>query len=171
MLFINPEKILKQLDFNEELKCADFGCGSGAFTIPLARLVKRGRVFAVDLQKEPLSVLQSQARAENLSNIKPVIADLEKVGSTGISNGSLDYVFLVNVLFQLQDKISCLKEAYRVLGPEESLVIIDWVQKIGLGNEIVSIEDAKLLAIQAGFRFIRHLEAGQYHFAMLFQKN
>lgn len=171
MLFINPEKILKQLDFNEELKCADFGCGSGGFTLPLARLVKRGRVYAIDLQKSALSVLESSAKQISLNNIKTVVADVEKLGSTGITDGTLDYVFIVNTLFQLQDKLSCLKEAHRILGKGEYLVLIDWVQKISKESEVMSVEDAKLMALEVGFKLVRNLDAGQYHFALLLQKN
>jgi ubiquinone/menaquinone biosynthesis C-methylase UbiE len=96
---------------------------------------------------------------------------LEKENSTGITDSSLDYVFVINALFQLTNKISCLKEAYRVLGKGEYLVLVDWVQKISKDSEVVSIEDARLLALQVGFKFVRNLEAGQYHFGMLFQKN
>jgi ubiquinone/menaquinone biosynthesis C-methylase UbiE len=58
--FLNPEKILEKLNLNKKIVAADFGCGSGGWTIPLAKKVKW--VFAIDIQEEPLSALRSRMK-------------------------------------------------------------------------------------------------------------
>jgi len=169
MNFLNPDKILRQLNITPEMSVADFGCGSGEFTMPLARLIKRGRVNAVDIQKSPLLVLEERAKMEKLITLKTLVADLEK-GVPQISSNSLDYVFLVNVLFQVENKQVVINEAYRVLQPGDYLVIIDWYKKIGQGENIVSQEGIKKMAYASGFSLVENLDAGEYHFGLLFKK-
>ena len=50
--FFNPKKILETMEINGKVKdVADFGCGYGTFTIPVAKIVK-GKVYAIDIDKE-----------------------------------------------------------------------------------------------------------------------
>ena len=42
--FLNPEQVLKQLDLKEEMTAADFGSGSGGWAIPLAKILKEGKI-------------------------------------------------------------------------------------------------------------------------------
>jgi len=55
--FLNPKSIIKEhLTIKPGMVAVDFGCGSGGWTIPLAELLEHGRVYAVDILEEPLSV-------------------------------------------------------------------------------------------------------------------
>ena len=76
--FIHIEKILDEIDLPANTIAADFGCGSGGWVIPLAKLLVDGRVFAIDVLEEPLSALKSRTQMENLLNIETIRADVEK---------------------------------------------------------------------------------------------
>lgn len=169
-MFLNPDKLFRQLDFHPEMNVADFGCGSGEFTIPLARMVKKGRVFAVDIQKSPLDVLEGRAQLERLFNIKTIVGDLEAGGTKAISSHSVDYVFIINALFQMENYGHVIDEAFRVLGPEDYLVIVDWSKSIGGSSTISSVEQLKDTIEKAGFSFVKNLDCGHYHFGLLFKK-
>jgi len=39
--FLHPEEIIKQFNINKDAQIADFGCGSGYFSIPLAKVAER----------------------------------------------------------------------------------------------------------------------------------
>ena len=87
--FVDPIKILNQVELKAEMMAADFGSGSGGWTIPLAKILEKGLVFAVDIQEEPLSALSGKAKLEHISNIKKIIANVEEK-ITGIPDLSCD---------------------------------------------------------------------------------
>jgi cyclopropane fatty-acyl-phospholipid synthase-like methyltransferase len=60
--FLKIQEILDEVDLSANTVVADFGCGSGGWVIPLAKLLVDGRVFAIDVLEEPLSALKSRAK-------------------------------------------------------------------------------------------------------------
>src|SRR5438874_10824314 len=52
----------------------DLGCGNGFYSLKLAKIVgERGRVLAVDIQRELLKLLKDRAAAEKITNIELVL--------------------------------------------------------------------------------------------------
>ncbi len=100
--FLNPEEVLKQLKLQEEMQAADFGCGSGGWVIPLAKKLEGGKVYAVDILEEPLSVLRAKINLGRITNIQIIRADVEK--GVNIFEESLDLVLITNLLFEVEDK-------------------------------------------------------------------
>jgi len=51
----------------------DFGCGSGTYTIPAAKIAgKEGKVYALDKDKKVLDELMQKAEYAGLENIKRI---------------------------------------------------------------------------------------------------
>jgi len=49
----------------------DFGCGSGDYAIPVARIVgQEGKVYALDKDRRDLDKLMERAESEGLENIE-----------------------------------------------------------------------------------------------------
>jgi len=170
--FLNPEEILNQLNLKSNMIVADFGCGSGGFTIPLARLLENGLVHGLDIQEQPLSALKSRFLLENLNNIKIIKCDLEQPKGSTLSPKSVDMVFIPNVLFQIENRSAIIIEAFRILKEKGRLVIIDWIGKniqAEIGGQI-SKDEVVRLAKDQGFEFQSDFDAGQYHFGVVFEK-
>lgn len=178
--FLRPENVLAQLDIRKGMKIADFGSGSGYFTILLAQQVggeeedeeKKGEVIAVDVLESALTSTEAKAKDSNLSNIKFIRANLEVVGSTKIEENSQDMVFLANILFQSNKKEKILEEAKRVLKEGGSLVVIDWFPEKLKSESLykLSKEEMKKLVELQGFKFDREFNAGNFHYGLLFKK-
>ena len=101
MPFLNPENVIKALGIGPGMKIADFGCGAGFYSLPIARAVgPSGRVFALDVQKSALELVRSKAKAARLLNLAPTWADLDHVGGSHLKDASVTGALISNILFQ-----------------------------------------------------------------------
>ncbi len=103
--FLNPEKVLTNLELKKDMVAADFGSGSGGFVFPLAKKLEDGLVYALDVQGQPLSALKSRALFERVQNIRIIRCNLEGKGASTLPEDSLDLVLMINFLFQVEDKM------------------------------------------------------------------
>ena len=173
--FLNPDDVLKQLDLREGMLIGDFGAGSGHFAVAMAKIVGNyGKVFAVDVRDASLEAVRSRARMSNLTNVNTVRANLEIVGSTGIGDGTLDFVVLITVLSQSNKKEEVLKESFRALKRGGKLVIVEWAQTgpaFASSHEFrVTKEEMQSLTERNGFQLEKNLDVRSFHYGLLFVK-
>lgn len=173
--FINPQKVVAQLPVSEGMKIADFGCGHGYFTIPLAKIVGNdGRIWAVDILSDPLEAVRSWAQLENITNIETVRGNLETSGASRLPDNAVDMVLLHNVLFESPRKSDIIQEARRVLKNNGNFILVDWLpEKLAIGpqnNLRLPIDQARQLAQEQEFSFVKNFDAGKYHYGLIFIK-
>ncbi|MEK7118695.1 MAG: class I SAM-dependent methyltransferase [Patescibacteria group bacterium] len=174
-MFSSPEKNIEQLHLADGGIVADFGAGSGAYTVAAAKAMHgTGKVYAIDVQKGILTRLERSCREERLGNVSFIWGDLEKLGGTKLADGSCDVVILSNILFQVPDKKAAMGEAKRVLRLGGILLVIDWMESfnnMGPTKERVFPEaDGRKLAEELGFLFDRPINAGNYHYGLVLRK-
>tara|TARA_B100000745_G_scaffold200189_1_gene132050 strand:+ start:1708 stop:2505 length:798 start_codon:yes stop_codon:yes gene_type:complete len=173
--FSEPKKNVKRLGFQEGMKVADFGSGSGEYTLALVDVVgQSGVVYSVDIQKNLLTRTQNAAVEKGYENIEIVWGDIESVDGVKLKDELLDGVLLSNTLFQVDNKIHTIKEAYRVLKPGGILAIIDWNESYGgIGppqQSILTSAEANLICNDNGFIAKGTFDAGEHHYGLLFKK-
>jgi ubiquinone/menaquinone biosynthesis C-methylase UbiE len=173
MDFLNPEQVLNQIELGSNMTAADFGCGSGGWAIPLAQKLKTGKVYAIDIQEEALSALRTKIEMAKINNIKLIKADLEQGLGSSIQNSLLDLVLATNLLFQATHKEKIIDEAKRVLRQGGRLLVVDWKAEAPLGPKEGRIGplEVKELAKNADFALDKEIEAGSYHYGLIFLKN
>ena len=174
--FMDPARIAAGFGLAQGMRAADFGSGSGYFTILMAKMVgDSGLVTAVDLMNAALETLRAKAKAEGLGNIQTVRSNLEVLGSSGLASDSQDVVLLANILFQNSNKESILSEARRVVRPGGSIIVIVWRKGtggFGPPDELrTDEEEMKRLVIgNDGFQFVNPIDAGIFHYGLVFKK-
>jgi len=170
--FVNPIEILNQIPLQSTMVAADFGCGAGGWTIPLAKKLEDGQVFAVDIQEEPLSALKSRAEIQGVKNIKEITADVERQ-IPEIPDLSCDLVLITDLLFEVDDKKGVFEEAKRVLKPGGKVLVVEWIPGVSLAPKegVVSREEVKEIAQQLGFQIEKEFKAGDYHFGLVLKKS
>lgn len=174
-MFTDPEKNLDQFDLQKGMRVADFGAGSGFYALTAARLVgDKGKVYAVDIQKDLLVKLKKDAGAKKILNIEIIWGDLEKENGAKLEDNSVDRIIVSNLLFQIGGKESLVREATRILRPNGKILVIDWTDSFGgLGPEPKAIfgqETARTLFENAGFVLERTIDAGAHHYGLIFAK-
>jgi ubiquinone/menaquinone biosynthesis C-methylase UbiE len=113
------EHLLRALGVHAGQYILDFGCGSGNYALPAARIVgRRGRVYVLDKDTRQLDALERKARSLRLSNV----VRLETRGELDIplEDGSVDVVLLYDIIHpyyfpRSEDRKKLASEARRVL--------------------------------------------------------
>lgn len=173
--FLNPKKLLLSINvLKPGLKVADFGCGAGYFTLPIAEIVgQEGRVSAVDILENVLELISSRAKNSGLFNIKTIHANLEAKGGSNLASNTQDVVLMANVLFQSQKKGAIIDEAIRVTKPGGTIVIIEWLPDSYFTTDKgwrISPEELKKILEEKGLKFNEEFEPDDYHYGLVYQK-
>ena len=114
--------ILKETGIKPGNHVLDFGCGSGSYIIPTAKLTgNNGKVFIQDIH--PLAIKQGVriASKKQLTNIETIYSDCK----TGLPDNSIDVVLLYDVFHMLSKPDIILNELHRVLKPNGILSFSD----------------------------------------------
>jgi ubiquinone/menaquinone biosynthesis C-methylase UbiE len=173
--FIDPEKIIGQAEIQEGIAVADFGCGPGYFSIPIAKIVGQiGRVYALDVLPQALETVQAKAKNSGLVNVITKRVNLEKEMGSKLEADVFDLVVMKDVLFQNQRKDLMIAEAYRILKPGGRVLVVEWgngASSIGPESELRIAEDElKNIFVQQKFKIEKEIEAGDFHYSFLASK-
>ncbi|MBL9125205.1 MAG: class I SAM-dependent methyltransferase, partial [Planctomycetaceae bacterium] len=120
----NPQKLLDALSIKPGQTVCDLGCGNGYYTLPLAHLVgPAGKVLAVDIQPEMLSLLNARAGEKNLKNIQPI---LSTPLDPKLPANSVDLILVVDVYHELSYPEQMLRALRQSLKPDGRIVLVEF---------------------------------------------
>jgi len=124
----------------------DYGCGTGDFTIPAARIVgTEGKVYALDYFPRQLEIVEEKSEKAGLTNIETILSD----SKTGLPDESVDVIWMCDVLHEVKERREVLEELHRVLKREGFLAIYDSMggRVLSYTNGLFSLtrKDGKLL--------------------------
>ena len=167
---LDPARILEKLELSGEMVFSDLGCGTGFFSIPAARRVKK--VFALDISQEMLDILRDKIKKEKITNIEVILSG---ESSIPLSGRSMDILFMANVFHELEDRFTLLKEVKRVLKMNGRLIIIDWKKmEMDFGPPLQERLDEKEVidtCFRNGFTCIERLNIGPYNYMLIFGRS
>lgn len=104
----------------------DYGCGTGSFTIPAARIVgRKGRVYALDCFPRQLEIVEEKSRKEGLTNIETI----PSYSKTGLPDECTDVIWMCDAFHEVQERRAVLEELHRVLRREGVLAIYDGMRE------------------------------------------
>jgi ubiquinone/menaquinone biosynthesis C-methylase UbiE len=137
---------------------ADFGAGSGAFTLALRELIgPEAEIYAVDKDRSRLAELEREyhARFVDLAHLHILPADFSRT----LALPPLDGIVMANSLHFFKDKEAILCHVHSFLKPGGALLLVEY--NVDTGNLWVphpfSFETWLKLAPRAGFGIPRQL--------------
>ncbi len=132
---------------------ADFGAGSGAFTLALRELVGiNTEIFAIDKDKKALEALREEflARTNSIDHLTLVPMDFSRGFDLPLK---LDGIVMANSLHFFKDKEKILRHVQKFLKPNGALLIVEY--NVDSGNMWVpyplTFETYRTLAPHTGF--------------------
>ena len=150
---LNPDVVLGLLPIAVGQNVADVGCGVGYFTIPLARRVRPGIVYAFDILPE---MVQATSKAVDDAFVDNVQVALSGESAIPLPDSAVDGVLLSFVLHEAENTVAFFQELRRILTVGGWLAVIEWQKKeteVGPPLKVrLSPEECQQLASNAGFR-------------------
>jgi ubiquinone/menaquinone biosynthesis C-methylase UbiE len=117
-------QMLKVLGVKPGQVVCDLGCGNGFHTLKLAKMVgPRGRVLAVDVQREMLLLLKQRAKENELANIE-LIHSLYH--DPKLPEGKLDLVLMVDVYHEFSHPEHMLRAIHKALKPDGRIALVEF---------------------------------------------
>ena len=150
---IDPFVILTFMPIEPYDTVADIGCGPGYFSIPLAKHLVYGKLYALDIDDEMLDALRRRVSEANLGNV-----EILRCGETEfpVPKGSLDGAFLAFVVHASRDPVTMLKAVGELLKPNGWCTVLEWYRTQTEGGppleKRIGPEQLEALAREAGFR-------------------
>jgi len=176
MSFADPKRNIEQFALDPSMEVADFGAGAGYLSVEAAEAVgKDGRVYVIDIQQELLTKATHLAKEHHLDRITYIHADLEKPQGSTLPDASVDAVIISNLLFQVERKQAIVEEARRILRDKGRVLAVDWRESFGgVGpqpEQVLREDAARALFEGAGFAFVSEIDAGAYHYGLIYTKH
>jgi len=154
-----PDKLISKLGLRRNDVITDFGCGSGFFTIPLARVA--AKTIAVDVSPQMLEKAASYAKKSGVT--------VEFLRSDGteikLEDESVDVILLNHVFHEIDDKPKVLSEFLRIMRPSGRLAIVERTRGSRLlsgrlGPRVIDQSEVVREIEQAGFTLAQTIAHG-----------
>jgi precorrin-6B methylase 2 len=115
--------LIENLPLRPDSVVADIGAGTGYFSFPVARRLPQGRVLAVDIQPEMLSIVRERSDASGVTNVEPVLGS---ISDPGLTPASVDLIFIVDAYHEFSHPLEMGRAMTAALKPGGQLVLIEY---------------------------------------------
>ncbi|MAK46419.1 MAG: SAM-dependent methyltransferase [Opitutae bacterium] len=163
--------LVKGLDLKPTDHVADIGAGSGYFSFRMARLLPKGKVYAVDISPQMIGIVRSKMAKENVQNVEPIQSTITQ---TKLKPNSVDAALIVDAYHEFSHPLEMATSILESLKPGGKLVLIEYrmedpsvpIKLLHKMTEKQAISEMKT----AGFKWEKTLTMlPQQHF-MIFRK-
>lgn len=119
----NVSQAIDNMDIQPDERIADIGAGSGYYTFRMAERAPEGKIFAVDLQPEMLSIMRRKIAREGIGNVELVRGSET---SPNLPDNSVDLVIMVDVYHELSHPREMMQEIVKALKPDGRFVLLEY---------------------------------------------
>jgi SAM-dependent methyltransferase len=119
-----PDRALDLIGIAKDSIIADVGAGNGYITWRLAQRVgPKGKVYAVDVQREMLDMLQKNMRDRKIVNVEPILGAFD---DPKLPERAIDLIILVDVYHEFSEPQQMLRKMRDSLKPDGRLVLLEY---------------------------------------------
>ncbi len=169
---LTPDEVVAALVADDRSTLVEIGAGPGFFTLPAARMLTGGRVFALDAVQGYLDLLRRRASREGLGNVTML-----HIGGTELplEDGVADAVLVTRVFRDIPHWLSLRREVPRILRPGGRLCVMEWAEGVALQGPKLNIwvdpDELAQIVEQSGFHVTDVLKEPKPFFRILATRN
>ncbi len=168
---LDPFRVLSLIPMQVHHQIADVGCGPGFFTVPLAKYVFDGKVYAIDIQKEMVEITRKAVKSYNLTNVDTLCSEEKKLP---LPDDSVDGAFVAFVLQEADNRMALLQELKRCLKKSGWLAILEWYKSETTHGppmkQRIDSEKMQGMTKRIGMRFSRLHDLNGMHYLHVVRK-
>jgi ubiquinone/menaquinone biosynthesis C-methylase UbiE len=147
-LLITSSQLADRLHLTERSKVLEVGCGSGVFSVEVARRLPHGHLELFDLQAEMLAKARQKVEAAGLARrVSYTQGDARELA---LPTAGFDVAFLVAVLGEIPEPHKCLAALARVIRPGGLLSITEHLPD----PDFSRLSTLRSLVEPVGFKFV-----------------
>lgn len=151
----SPELVIQKLGPLEGKVVADIGCGTGYFTLLLARRAER--VIAIDIEAEFLDYLEERKLEFSPTTTASIETRLTVEDDPNLSDREVDAALMVNVYYYLENRVDYMSRVKKGLKEDGLLVLVEFKPgdlPLGPVDDKIPMEKAVSELKAAGFRIL-----------------
>jgi protein-L-isoaspartate O-methyltransferase len=120
----DPAKLIKALEIKPGMVIADVGAGSGYHSFRLSPLVgEKGKILAVDVQKQMIAMLNARIKKEKTENVKPILSE-EK--DPKLPKEEVDLIIMVDVYHEFEHPYEMMEKLVEALKPGGRIAFVEF---------------------------------------------
>ncbi len=167
-----PETAIDRFGLKPGMSVADVGAGVGYMAIRIAkRIAPDGRLFAVDVQPEMLTILKDRATKAKVRNITPVLGSET---DPHLPIGVLDLILMVDVYHELSQPEKMLRKLREALKVDGRLILLEYRKEdphIPIRSEHkMTVGEARMEVEASGFQLDKVLNDLPRQHILIFKK-
>jgi len=119
-----PKKLLEVLKIKPGMTVVDLGAGSGYYSFRMSPLVgEKGKILAVDIQKEMLDIMRERIKKNKMTNIELVLG---KEADPCLPKNSVDMIVMVDVYHEFEFPREMMEKMVESLRPNGQIVFVEF---------------------------------------------
>lgn len=118
-----PDRVIQALELKPTDVVADIGAGTGYYTFRLSPHVPRGLVFAVDIQRDMLDIIETRKEMEGIANIKTMLGTIT---NPNLPADSVDLAIIISSYHEFSNPKEMMENIVAALRPGGRFVLVEY---------------------------------------------
>jgi precorrin-6B methylase 2 len=118
-----PDQVVANMNLEPDHVVADIGAGTGYFSFRIAQQVPQGRVLAVDIQPEMLTLIEQRKAQEGVDNIQGIRGQID---NPNLPPESIDAAIMVDAYHEFSHPFEMIRGIYQALRPGGRIFLLEY---------------------------------------------